>query len=193
MHPAKRGWSATGRRYPGPQDVDPEQPHRCADGSGTNKLLLQFDGFMNASVYAAAFEQTVQKYFGNPNYYKVAYLSLREQPRPPYLSLRDQPRPPLILDPGFPGSNHPQEWDGRHVSVLRDLPAAVLDRWCWRDCQRREGPRPIPRRCGGSGELRPFGCHGGRQEHSSVNVRCYLLPVFYVFSPWHVRARTRIP
>ena len=34
-------------------------------------MLLQYDGFMNATTYEAAFVAIVDKYFSQPNYYKV--------------------------------------------------------------------------------------------------------------------------
>ena len=55
VHPAKRGWSNTYRaKPPVPNDVDPNEPPRCAYANempSANNLLLQFDGYMNTSVY----------------------------------------------------------------------------------------------------------------------------------------------
>eukprot|EP00054_Salpingoeca_dolichothecata_P012853 m.71386 g.71386 ORF g.71386 m.71386 type:complete len:430 (+) comp20159_c0_seq5:10-1299(+) len=55
VHPAKLGWHATGRK----NDV----PDR--------NMLLIYNGFMNASVYEAAFEYVTSTYFTKSNYYKL--------------------------------------------------------------------------------------------------------------------------
>lgn len=39
--------------------------------AGNNNLLLQFDGFMNASVYVGAFQHVAKTYFTRSNYYRV--------------------------------------------------------------------------------------------------------------------------
>jgi len=71
VHPAKRGWHSTGRvaPTPGTQPVYPGEKPRGVDGRVN--MLLQYDGFMNRSVYTAAFRYAVDNYFVAPNYYKV--------------------------------------------------------------------------------------------------------------------------
>ena len=39
-------------------------------GTGVN-MLMQFEGYMNSTVYGAAFKNVVDKYMGHPNYYRV--------------------------------------------------------------------------------------------------------------------------
>eukprot|EP00041_Stephanoeca_diplocostata_P006759 m.93001 g.93001 ORF g.93001 m.93001 type:complete len:334 (+) comp16527_c1_seq4:105-1106(+) len=72
IHPAKRGWSSTGRSNESPRPViTPGEKPRGVAGAGDNNLLLQFDGFMNASVYLGAFQHVAKTYFTRSNYYRV--------------------------------------------------------------------------------------------------------------------------
>ena len=69
VHPAKRGWHSTGRAPPAQREVvHPGQPPRGVNSPHGANMLLQFDGYMNASVYTAAFEYVVDHYFVHPNY-----------------------------------------------------------------------------------------------------------------------------
>lgn len=72
LHPAKKGWHSSGRPGQLAPIVQPGEGPRGIPGSGPGaNMLLQYDGFMNASVYQGAFETIVDKYFTTPNYYKV--------------------------------------------------------------------------------------------------------------------------
>eukprot|EP01048_Picozoa_sp_COSAG05_P004456 COSAG05_NODE_240_length_13119_cov_122.275806_5_plen_231_part_00 len=66
VHPAKRGYHATGRPFDG----------EAASGGLTNGApplirdeLLMFDGWMTQAVYKAAFEHVAQRFFTLDNYY----------------------------------------------------------------------------------------------------------------------------
>ena len=71
IHPAKRGWSSTGRGFSDADtNVEPNAPyHGVTPGHSDNTLLLQFDGYMNATVYTNAFHYVVDTYFTKPHYY----------------------------------------------------------------------------------------------------------------------------
>eukprot|EP00037_Helgoeca_nana_P033810 m.419521 g.419521 ORF g.419521 m.419521 type:complete len:462 (+) comp31601_c0_seq1:62-1447(+) len=73
VHPAKRGWSSTGRAPPAANPViQPNEPHHgVTPDQAANTLLLQFDGYMNASVYTGGFRYIVDTYFHHPNHYRV--------------------------------------------------------------------------------------------------------------------------
>lgn len=73
IHPAKHGWHATGRGVPNPLPVvQPNEGIRAVNlGHNGPNMLMQFEGYMNSSVYQSAFHNIVDKYFSHPNYYKV--------------------------------------------------------------------------------------------------------------------------
>lgn len=72
IHPAKRGWHGTGRGPPNPLPiVQPGEGIRGVPAGGGVNMLMQFEGYMNSSVYGAAFKNVVDKYMTHPNYYRV--------------------------------------------------------------------------------------------------------------------------
>lgn len=65
--------SHTFKGQPARNDTKPKEGPRGVPesaGSAVN-LLLQYDGFMNTTVYTKAFTNIIEKYFKQPNYYKV--------------------------------------------------------------------------------------------------------------------------
>lgn len=71
VHPAKKGWNGCYRTNPELQPVHVNEGARAINVDKGPNLLLQFDGFMNASVYTSAFQHVARTYFVNPNYYRV--------------------------------------------------------------------------------------------------------------------------
>lgn len=63
IHPAKKGWHATGR----PVSAD----FKVSTPPGGTKMLMIFDGLMNAKVYMGGFQHAITTYFKRPNYYRA--------------------------------------------------------------------------------------------------------------------------
>eukprot|EP00041_Stephanoeca_diplocostata_P023715 m.588374 g.588374 ORF g.588374 m.588374 type:complete len:456 (-) comp22364_c0_seq1:806-2173(-) len=71
VHPAKKGWNGCYRPNPVLSSVHVNEGARAVNVDNGPNLLLQFDGFMNASIYTSAFEHVAKTYFVKKNYYRV--------------------------------------------------------------------------------------------------------------------------